>query len=333
MKLKLAAIPQEVISEYKLRSKVTADGHMYIEINKEIYGLSQAELLAQEPHFERLAEHGYSQCNISPGVWRHETKPIMSTLVVNGFGVKYVNTQDASQLISVLKQHYSVTENWKGEQYIVMYLHWEYKEDRVHVAMPGYVARALSDFQHKAPRKRQDTPYGVAPRKYGAALQYVDEPVASLPVGKADQKFIQKVTGQCLYIGCSVDNILLTMLSTIASKRASPTEDTMEHTRNVLPPIDSQDDAVITYQGSNMVLTVHSDTGYRNVEPASIRTGGHFFLVSNIDIPHRNGVILNVVQIINAMMSPATEAELGTLYINAREVVHIYNILQNMGYT
>ena len=47
VKLKLADIPLEVINEYKLRSKVTSDGHVYIELNKGMYGLPQAGLLAQ----------------------------------------------------------------------------------------------------------------------------------------------------------------------------------------------------------------------------------------------------------------------------------------------
>jgi hypothetical protein len=192
VKLKLADIPQEVISEYKLRSKVIADEHMYIEINKGIYGLPQAGLLAREILVERLAERGYSQCKIVPGLWRHETRPIVFTLVVDDFGVNYVNKQDADHLMSVLKQHYSVTEDWKGKHYIGMHLHRDYKGGRVHVAMTGYVAGALAEFQHKAPRKRQDSPYNMAPRKHGAALQEADESVAPPPISKADQKFIKK---------------------------------------------------------------------------------------------------------------------------------------------
>ena len=48
MKLKFVDIPQEVTSEYKLRNNITADGHVYIEVNKGIHRLPQAGLLAQE---------------------------------------------------------------------------------------------------------------------------------------------------------------------------------------------------------------------------------------------------------------------------------------------
>jgi hypothetical protein len=160
----------------------------------------------------------------------------------------------------------------------------------------------------------------------------VDEPRASPPVSKADQKFIQKVTGKFLYLGRSVDTTLLTPLSAIAAKQASPTEETMERTRKLLDYIASQEDAVITYHASDMVLAVHSDAGYNNEDQARSRAGGHFFLASNVDIPQNNGAILNIAQIIKAVMSSATEAELGALYINAREAVHIRNILHEMGH-
>ena len=143
--------------------------------------------------------------------------------------------------------------------------------------MPGYVARALTEFHHQTPRRKEDSSYDMAPRKYGAASQEVDEPKASLPVSKADQKFIQKVRGKCLYLGCSVDTTLLTSLSAIAARQASPTKETMERTRKLLDCVASQEDAVITYHASEMVLAVHRTqhqiiVPHRNAVTTSINT-------------------------------------------------------------
>ena len=41
-------IPEEIIQEYNLNSIVTADGMIYIEANRGMYGLPQAGLLANE---------------------------------------------------------------------------------------------------------------------------------------------------------------------------------------------------------------------------------------------------------------------------------------------
>ena len=240
--------------------------------------------------------------------------------------MKYVNKEDVDHLMSVLKENYSVTEDWKGERYIGMHLRWEYTEGKVHVAMPGYVARALAEFHHQTPRRKEDSLYNMAPWKYGAASQEVDEPRASPPVGRDDKQFVQKVTRKFMYLGCSVDTTLLTPLSAIAARQASPTEETMERTQKLLDYIASQEDAVNTYHASNMVLAVHSDAAYSNYDQARSRPGGYFFLAGNVDTPQTNGVIGNIAQITKAVMSSATEAELGALYINVREAVHIRNI-------
>jgi hypothetical protein len=48
MCLKMADIPDEIINEYKLDQKATTDGFIYTEIQKGMYGLPQAGIIAQE---------------------------------------------------------------------------------------------------------------------------------------------------------------------------------------------------------------------------------------------------------------------------------------------
>jgi hypothetical protein len=93
----------------------------------------------------------------------------------------------------------------------------------------------------------------------------------------------------------------------------------------------SQDEAV-TYQASDMILAVHSDAGYSNGTKAQSKTGGHFFLSSNVQNPPNSGAVLTIAQIIDAVVSSAAEAELGALFINAEEAVHMRRVLQEMGH-
>ena len=48
--------------------------------------------------------------------------------------------------------------------------------------------------------------------------------------------------------------------------------------------------------------------------------------------PPNNGAILNIAHIIKNVMSSATEAELGALYIMAREAVYIRSVLEELGH-
>ena len=50
------------------------------------------------------------------------------------------------------------------------------------------------------------------------------------------------------------------------------------------------------------------------------------------DIPANNGAVLNISQIIRAVMSSAAEAELGALFINAKMAVAIRHTLQELGH-
>ena len=48
IRMKMSDIPEEIIAEYKLKDIVTADGSIYIQANRGMYGLPQSGLLANE---------------------------------------------------------------------------------------------------------------------------------------------------------------------------------------------------------------------------------------------------------------------------------------------
>ena len=189
--------------------------------------------------------------------------------------------------------------------------------------MPGYVAKALKQFQHDKPNKKQDAPFPCARINYGAKKQYATQKSQAPALDKKGKKFIQQVCGKFLFLGRAVDSTLLCPISAIASQSATPTEDTMRQTQQLLDYIASQDEAVLTYHSSDMKLAAHSDASYLSEPQARSRAGGHFFLSNGGDIPTNNGAVLNIAHIIKHAMSSATEAELAALYIMAREAVYI----------
>ena len=81
-----------------------------------------------------------------------------------------------------------------------------------------------------------------------------------------------------------------------------------------------------------MILQVHSDAGYANKKRARSRAGGHFFLSNNNSSAPNSGAILTMSTIIKAVMSSAAEAELGALFLNAKEAVFIIQIITEMGH-
>jgi hypothetical protein len=171
----------------------------------------------------------------------------------------------------------------------------------------------------------------VAPT-YGANSQHVETKDPSILLDKEGQKYIQAVTGTLLYYSRAVDSTMLVALNAIAMQQASPTQKTMERVKQLLDYCASQEEVVLTYHASDMVLAIHSDAGYLNESKAGSREGGIFFMSSNVQNPQNNGAVLTIAQIIDAVMSSAAEAELGALFINAKEADHMQWILQEMGH-
>ena len=90
---------------------------MYFEIRKGVYGLPQAGKLANDLITKQLNAEGYYQAETTPGLWRHKWRPVTFSLIVDDFGIEYVGERHALQLRSVLQQHYTITEDWKGKKY------------------------------------------------------------------------------------------------------------------------------------------------------------------------------------------------------------------------
>jgi hypothetical protein len=93
-----------------------------------------------------------------------------------------------------------------------------------------------------------------------------------------------------------------------------------------------QEDAVLSYHASNMVLAVHSNASYLSEPKAQSQADEHFFLSSNTTVPSNNGAIQNIAHIIKNVMSSATEAELAGLSIMACKAVYIRIILEELGH-
>ena len=125
-----------------------------IRVEKGMYGLPHAGIIAQKLLEERLEAHQYRQSTTTPGFWKHDWHPISFTLVVDDFGVKYVGKEHANHLFAVLGQNYVVDDNEKGKKYCGINLEWDYKSRKVHLSMPGYCAEALHRFQHTASKKK-----------------------------------------------------------------------------------------------------------------------------------------------------------------------------------
>ena len=80
-----------------------------------------------------------------------------------------------------------------------------------------------------------------------------------------------------------------------------------------------------------MILSDHADASYLNVSKSRSRVSAHIMLTENYPVPHYNGPILTIAQIVKYVMSSAAEAELARLFITAKDMVPIRQTLIEMG--
>eukprot|EP00804_Cyclotella_cryptica_P028370 CCRYP_016433-RA/>CCRYP_016433-RA protein AED:0.40 eAED:0.40 QI:0/-1/0/1/-1/1/1/0/247 len=198
--------------------------------------------------------------------------------------------------------------------------------------MPGYCERAGQRFHHSKPNKPQHQPYPSVPRTYDNKQQLCASAHTSPTLGKQQKTFVQEVIGVFLYYARAVDCTMLTALGSLATQQANPTMTTLARVHQFLDYALSHPNAGVTYPVSDMVLAAHSDASYLSETNAHSHTGGHFFLSENEHYPINNGAVLNIAQIIKAIMSSAAETKLGALYINACEVIPLRHLLTEMGH-
>ncbi len=94
---------------------------------------------------------------------------------------------------------------------------------------------------------------------YGAKKQYSQVEDNSPALDKAGKKFIQEVCRVFLFLAQAVNGGLLPLLSSLASHQANSTEKTMELCKQFLDYMATQEDAILTYHASDMVLAIHSN--------------------------------------------------------------------------
>jgi hypothetical protein len=333
IQLALTIIPQEIIDKYKLMEK-ERNGKVYIRIDKGMYGLPQEGRLANTLLVTWLTPHGYRPCTHTHGLWQHDTKPITFTLVVDDFGIKYIGKENADHLLNALKEHYEVTEEWAGKLYCGISLDWNYDNRTVDLSMPGYIANALNKLQHKQPERPQHAPYPARTPQYGAIIHLTPTVLDSPSLTPQGRKRIQQVVGALLYYGRAIDGTIMTAISSLASQQATATEDTEAKLTQLLNYCSTHPDATIRYHASDMILNIHSNAGYLNEPEARSRAGGHFFMSSTPKngVQQHNGSVLTLSTILRMVVASAAEAEIGALFLNAKEGVNIRNILKEMGH-
>jgi hypothetical protein len=75
----------------------------------------------------------------------------------------------------------------------------------------------------------------------------------------------------------------------------------MEQTIQMLNNIVTQEEAVLTYQASDMPIAAHNDASYLSASKSTRRAGGHVFLTNDSTVTNNSRAALDISHIINML--------------------------------
>ena len=73
-----------------------------------MYGLKQAGIIANMELTKHLEKFGYHPVQQTPGLWKHNMRATIFTLVVDNFAIKYASKQDAKHRLQALRSKYTI---------------------------------------------------------------------------------------------------------------------------------------------------------------------------------------------------------------------------------
>lgn len=316
----------DIREKYKIDEIVADDGYVYVRIEKGMYGLKQAAVLAYNNLVKILAKYGYEPCANTNGIWKHKTRKTKFVLCVDDFGIKYFNEEDKNHLLNALKDHFRISTDEKGENYCGLFLEWYYEQGFVDASMPGYAMDTIERLGYK-PKRKQHAPHRWNQPVFGRKRQmaYIDE---SPKLDADGKKFIQQGVGSFLYYGRAIDNPMLVALNDIGTQQSQPTENTKKDMEWLMDYAATYPNPKLRFYASDMVLHVDSDAAYLVMPNSKSRYAGYFYLSDQPPThgdpnPKLNGPIHINCKIFKNTLCSSSECETGGVFFNCQDAIPI----------
>ena len=328
--LRIAAkfLPPTVIQSHNLQQYIRNNALLF-QVNKGMYGLPQAGLLAQQRLITHLASAGCHQTDTTC-LFRHVANGTVFSLVVDDFGVKYTTLSGVSHLIHTLQTLYSITIDWKGSKYLGFAIAFDYSQRTVTLSMPGYILKVLQRF---APllKAGANSPAVYIPPTYGVGQQtpHID---TSTRLSPTETTTLQEIVGSLLYYARGVDVTILPAVTHLSSLQSQPTQDVLMAAHRLLAYCARYPNNALRYHACDMILHIQSDASYLS-RPGSRSVAGAIFYLANAQQPTQiNGCVNAFSSIIPSVVSSVAEAEYAALFQAGQEGVCLRNILSSLGY-
>ena len=195
IRIPIKLIPKEIFDAYNVWPLV-CNGSVYIEICCGMYLLPQLGLLTNQQLIKFLAKDWYFQAPRTPVLWKHTSRPIQVSLIVDDLCDKYMDKEHTIHLEAALNKNFNeVSTDWKAELFCGIKLGWENENHTIDLSIPGDV-KALPAFQTNKATVR---PHSHSPIQYSPNIQMTKPKDTFVQLDVAGNHQTHHIVGTALY--------------------------------------------------------------------------------------------------------------------------------------
>jgi hypothetical protein len=162
----------------------------------------------------------------------------------------------------------------------------------------------------------------------------VTETTSSPALSDKEVNKLQQRAGTLLYYARAVDPTLIMPINVLASEQSKATDITADKVIKLLKYCTTHPETKIRYHASDMILYIHSDASYLSENEAKSRAGGFFYMGNDTNTYKKltNVAIFIISKVLKHAMYSAAEAEIGAVFINAKEGAILRTTLEELGH-
>ena len=333
MRIPLKYFSDKDMEKYNVNNFIKeGDKSVLVEISGNMYGLVNAAHVAQKDIVKLLNANGFIETN-TPQLYKHKTKNIQFSLVVDDFGVKYTDKADAEFLIKAIETEYEVSVDWDGKLYLGMNIDIDRTKD-IHtltLSMPGYLRRILQRLDLGPYKSNVNSPMTYNSFHYGQKETTVTEDTSPL-IDDARISILKRGIGALLYFTRAVGYDKHTTVSKLASRQAKPTEQVWKEFLHLLNYCNTWPETKLVFKASDMILLLDADASLGSESSFRSRGGGVAWFGKRNDPSFVNGPIDVMSVILPTVPASICEAEYASAFLLAQLAMPFRVQLKDLGY-
>jgi hypothetical protein len=103
MKIPLTLFPEWIVEQYNL-TRHALNGFVHLEMRRAVWWIATSRIYSKQMPKTKACAVWVQKSTNTPGLWHHDTRSVLFTLVLDNFGVKYVNADNVQHLIVSIKR-------------------------------------------------------------------------------------------------------------------------------------------------------------------------------------------------------------------------------------